>query len=74
MPMRQPQPCSIAARPSEVRIFDMIVRGRSSQEMAIAVGVKPSTIKTHVQSLFDKTGRHTRAGLVALARDVGAFA
>lgn len=60
-------------RPSELRIFEMIVRGRSSREMAIAVGVKPSTIKTHVQSLYDKTGRHNRVGLVALAREVGAF-
>jgi DNA-binding CsgD family transcriptional regulator/PAS domain-containing protein len=60
-------------RPAEVRIFEMMIAGQANRAMAETLGVKPSTVKTHVQSLFDKTGRHGRAGLIALAREVGAF-
>jgi DNA-binding CsgD family transcriptional regulator len=53
-----------------VRVFEMLIGGRSNSEMPDALGVKPSTVKTHMQNLFDKTGRRSRSGLVALAHEL----
>jgi DNA-binding CsgD family transcriptional regulator len=57
-------------RPAEARVFELIVAGRSSREIASALSVAPNTLKTHTQRLFDKLGRHRRADLVQLASEL----
>lgn len=59
--------------PAEARVFQLIASGRSNAEMAGALGIKPSTVRTHMQSLFNKTSRRSRAELTALAGEFGAF-
>ena len=56
--------------PTEARVFEMIVAGESSRDMATALAIAPSTLKTHMQQLFDKTGRHRRVDLVRLASQI----
>lgn len=53
--------------PTEARVFELIVAGHSSSEMAHLLAVAPSTLKSHTLKLFDKTGQHRRADLVRLA-------
>ncbi len=56
--------------PMETRVLELTVAGRSSLAVAEALGVAPSTIKTHMLNLFAKTGRHRREDLIKLASDV----
>ncbi len=55
--------------PMERRVLELTVAGQSSREVANALSVAPSTIKTHMLNLFAKTGRHRREDLVKLARE-----
>jgi DNA-binding CsgD family transcriptional regulator len=56
--------------PMETRVLELTVAGNSSRDVATALAVAPSTIKTHMLNLFEKTGRHRREDLVKLASEV----
>jgi DNA-binding CsgD family transcriptional regulator len=53
--------------PAESRIFELIVEGRTRTEIAVGLGIAPSTVKTHLLRVFDKTGLRRQADLVKLA-------
>jgi DNA-binding CsgD family transcriptional regulator len=53
--------------PAETRVFNLIVAGHSSADMARLLAIAPSTLKWHTLGLFDKTGLHRRSELVRLA-------
>lgn len=57
-------------RPAESRVFELIVRGLPSTEIGRALGIAPSTVKTHTLRLYDKVGVHSRAELTRIARDM----
>jgi DNA-binding CsgD family transcriptional regulator/PAS domain-containing protein len=52
--------------PAELRVLLAIVNVGGIPEVATALGVADSTIKTHVRRLFDKTGAGRQADLVKL--------
>lgn len=56
--------------PAEARVFELAVDGLENDAVALTLGVAPSTVKTHMLRVFDKTGAHSRAGLVRLARQI----
>ena len=56
--------------PAEARVFELVVAGRSSQDIAGELGIATSTVRTHLLRVFDKTGQHSRAGLVRLAGEI----
>jgi DNA-binding CsgD family transcriptional regulator/PAS domain-containing protein len=56
--------------PAEVRAFELVATGRPSRAIASEMGVAESTLRTHLLRVYDKTGRHSRAGLVQLAREL----
>lgn len=56
--------------PAEARVFELVAAGQSSRQIAAAMGIAPSTLRTHLLRVFDKTGRHHRVELVALAREI----
>ncbi|MDQ3800490.1 MAG: response regulator transcription factor [Acidobacteriota bacterium] len=43
-----------ALTPSEQRILEMIVGGRSNKEIASELGISENTVKTHVKNIFEK--------------------
>jgi DNA-binding CsgD family transcriptional regulator len=55
---------------AEGRVLSAVADGQSSQEIAAQLGIAPSTVKTHMLRLFDKTGTHRQADLVALSRSL----
>lgn len=55
--------------PAETRVLELLVEGSSTQEMADALGIATGTVRTHLLAAFEKTGRHSRAELVRLARE-----
>lgn len=56
--------------PTEARVLELTAAGHSSRQVAETLGVAPSTVKTHMLNLFEKTGRHRREDLVRLANEV----
>jgi DNA-binding CsgD family transcriptional regulator len=52
--------------PSELRVLLAIVQVGGVPEVATALGVAETTIKTHLSRLFDKTGTRRQADLVKL--------
>ena len=53
--------------PAESRIFELIVDGQVPSDIAVVLGIAPSTVKTHLLRVFDKTGCSRQAELVKLA-------
>jgi DNA-binding CsgD family transcriptional regulator len=51
--------------PTESRVFELVLRGLSTQEAARALGCSPRTVEVHVGRLLRKSGCATRAALVA---------
>lgn len=59
---------------SEVRVLHAVVETGGVPEIAAALGILESTVRTHLKSLFDKTGTHRQADLVKLvATHAGPF-
>jgi DNA-binding CsgD family transcriptional regulator/PAS domain-containing protein len=53
--------------PAEARVFEGLAAGGTPTEIARALGVAPSTVRTHLLRLFAKTGVRRQAELVQLA-------
>ena len=57
---------SIAERDDRLRVpiiicDECIVRGLSNLAIGRQIGISPETVKTHVRSIFAKSGTHSRA-------------
>jgi len=69
--MECPRPPDIIARsynltPTELRVLLAIVEIGGAPEVAAKLGIAPSTVRTHVGRLFEKTGTKRQAELVRL--------
>lgn len=53
--------------PSEQKILQMIVPGKSNKEIAYLLGVTENTVKTHIKNIFDKLGVSDRTTAATLA-------
>jgi DNA-binding NarL/FixJ family response regulator len=49
----------------------LIVDGKSTKEIAVALVVSLNTTKVHIKSIYRKLGAHTRAALLQRAKDLG---
>lgn len=56
--------------PAETRVFEMAAAGESPEQMAGKLGIAPSTVRTHLQRVYEKTGRHRQVELVTLGREL----
>jgi len=52
--------------PSELRVLQAVVEIGGMPAVADALGISESTVRTHLKSLFEKTGTHRQADLVKL--------
>jgi DNA-binding CsgD family transcriptional regulator len=53
--------------PSEARIFEKVCEGQELSAIADHLGIKLSTVKTHLLRVFEKTGTNRQADVVRLA-------
>lgn len=51
----------------ELEVLKLIAEGRSNIEIATALYLSPSTIKTHVRDIFNKLGVNNRVQATVLA-------
>ena len=64
---RRAEPAGPVLSPREREVLDMIARGLSIPAIAAELFLAPSTVKTHVQRLYEKLGVGDRAAAVAEA-------
>jgi two-component system, NarL family, nitrate/nitrite response regulator NarL len=57
--------------PRESDVLAALVAAETTQEIADHLGIAPSTARSHVQSVLDKLGVHSRIQAVALAAKAG---
>jgi two-component system nitrate/nitrite response regulator NarL len=68
---RQAEPPGPTLSPREREVLGLIAAGRSVPAVAAELYLAPSTVKTHVQRLYDKLGVGDRAAAVAQAMRLG---
>jgi DNA-binding CsgD family transcriptional regulator len=56
--------------PAEVKVFELVVEGRTPAEIASLLALKLATVRTHLSRVFEKTGCARQADLVALASKI----
>jgi DNA-binding CsgD family transcriptional regulator/PAS domain-containing protein len=56
--------------PAECRIVNLLVEGLTMAEAAARLGIAPSTVKTHVLRIYEKTGTHRQMELAVLLRNM----
>lgn len=55
----------------EIRVFKLIVAGKSNQEIASELTISPGTAKWHVHNILQKLGVSNRAQAIVRARELG---
>ncbi len=55
----------------EGEVLRLLADGKTNKEIAVALGVEPGTVKTHLKSLFTKLGASTRSEAVHIANKRG---
>ena len=68
---RRNEPDVPALSPREREVLKLIAGGSSIPAMAKELFLAPSTVKTHVQRLYEKLGVNDRLMAVSVARQVG---
>ena len=53
--------------PREADVYRLVQQGYSNKRIAAALGLSPSTISTHLERVFLKSGLHNRRGLMLSA-------
>ncbi|HLI52467.1 MAG TPA: LuxR C-terminal-related transcriptional regulator, partial [Thermomicrobiaceae bacterium] len=53
--------------PREIEVLRWVIRGQTSAEIALLLGMSRRTVETHLNHMYRKLGVTTRAALVALA-------
>lgn len=67
--LHQPGAAVLSAR--ECRVLLEISRGASNKQVARLLEISPSTVRTHVESIFRKLGCSTRAAATLKASTLG---
>lgn len=57
----------VGLTPAETRVFELVAHGETIAEIADKLSVAVSTVRTHLQRVFEKTGTDRQATLVQLA-------
>ena len=68
--MRAPAPEAVLTA-RETEVLQLVARGNSNKQIAVALGIGESTVKTHLLKVFDKLGVADRTRAVTLAMERG---
>jgi DNA-binding NarL/FixJ family response regulator len=59
-----------ALTPGELRVFELLARGKSNKIIAYELGIKESTVKAHITAILRKLRVHSRTQAVIAAREL----
>ncbi len=62
---------ALGMTPTEQRVLELVCRGMNAVEAAAALGIARSTVRTHLQRLFQKTGTARQSELVGFVASYG---
>ncbi|WP_194396175.1 response regulator [Microbacterium atlanticum] len=68
--MRRPEPDTVLTS-RELDVLRLVATGHSNKQVAVALGIGESTVKTHLIKVFDKLGVADRTRAVTLAMERG---
>jgi DNA-binding NarL/FixJ family response regulator len=68
--MRTPAPTPVLSA-RETEVLQLVARGNSNKQIAVALGIGESTVKTHLLKVFEKLGVADRTRAVTLAMERG---
>ena len=68
---RPPAPWPAGLTGREVEVLRLCARGMTNREIAASLVVSARTVQHHLASIYDKTGRRTRAGAAVFAVEHG---
>ncbi|MDQ7879588.1 response regulator transcription factor [Microbacterium sp. QXD-8] len=71
--MRRPVPETVLT-PRELDVLRLVARGHSNKQIAVALGIGESTVKTHLLKIFEKLGVADRTRAATLAMERGLLA
>ena len=54
----------------ELRVLDLLAKGKSNKIIAYELGIKESTVKAHITAILRKLKVHSRTQAVLAARDL----
>ncbi|MBW9111258.1 response regulator transcription factor [Microbacterium trichothecenolyticum] len=69
--MRRPEPDAVSLTARELDVLRLVATGHSNKQVAVALGIGESTVKTHLLKIFDKLGVADRTRAVTLAMERG---
>ena len=69
--LRRPAPEPVHLSEREHDVMRLTARGHSGPEIAVRLGIAPSTVKTHLKRVYGKLGVADRAAMVAEAMRCG---
>ena len=55
----------------EQEVLQLLARGETNLDIGSQLFISESTVKKHVNALYEKTGKHSRAAIVAWAWQCG---
>ncbi|MCW5699254.1 MAG: response regulator transcription factor [Rhodospirillales bacterium] len=55
----------------ELRVLELLAKGKANKIIAFELGIKESTVKAHVTAILRKLGVHSRTQAVLAARELG---
>lgn len=76
IPVRPPEPCvaampdipaALPLSPREREILRRLANGERTADIAVALGIRPKTVRNHIQRLLEKLGVHSRLQALAIA-------
>ncbi|MFK4834928.1 response regulator [Microbacterium sp. ZW T2_14] len=71
--MRRPAPETVLT-PRELDVLRLVARGHSNKQIAVALGIGESTVKTHLLKIFERLGVTDRTRAATLAMERGLLA
>src|SRR5215203_891404 len=69
--LRKPQAQAEALSEREIEVLRLVAAGLSNAEAGRKLFIAPSTVKKHLENIYDKLGTRSRTQAIARAREIG---
>lgn len=57
--------------PGEMRVLDLVAAGLNNEQIATKLGIRPKTVRNHINHIFDKLDLPDRSHAIVMAREAG---